>query len=322
MSCSAFGSDGSGRRVRLAAIGRLLRDGTSASSGSGTRDRPAIRASDRRAIESVLGAKVTSPSETVNGEFAENRRENTREKCPDLLSGFGPEVGALFRSLYDRVVYNKVSTPEGCRLRSRRGPGGSTDTRAPAMPTSDTDAAVPPKPKKATNAVVLQRVEEVLAIRLDGAQLHDIRRYASENGWGVSDRQLERYIEKADQLLVERRQRKWKRLTALHVARREALYARALQAADFRTALAVLQDMAKLQNLYMDEKKLKQIERELRELEGRLKVVPIPEEQDDSLVAMLNGLPTDDKVRLAKLLRERGYNPGTVIVVEPDPVAG
>jgi hypothetical protein len=56
------------------------------------------------------------------------------------------------------------------------------------MPTSDPDTPAPPKPKKATNAVVLQRVEEVLAIRLDGAQLHDIRRYASENWSGTSKR--------------------------------------------------------------------------------------------------------------------------------------
>lgn len=192
------------------------------------------------------------------------------------------------------------------------------------MPTSDpaTDApASPPKPKKATNAVVLQRVEEVLAIRLDGAQLHDIRRYASENGWGVSDRQLERYIEKADQVLVERRHKRWNRMKALHLARREALYARALQAADLRTALAVLQDMAKLQDLYLDQQEVTRLERELKELEAVVKAIPQPEGAGDSLVTMLNDLQSDEKVRLAKLLRERGYNPGTVIVVEPDPTA-
>ena len=52
---------------------------------------------------------------------------------------------------------------------------------APEVNAADTTAAK--KPVKATNAVILQRVEEVLVIRLDGAQMHDIRRYASENGW-------------------------------------------------------------------------------------------------------------------------------------------
>lgn len=122
-----------------------------------------------------------------------------------------------------------------------------------------------------TNAVILQRVEEVLAIRLDGAQLPNIRRYASENGWGVSDRQLERYIEKADKLLVEHRQKKWSRMKALHLARRESLYARSLQAADYRTALAVLQDMAKLEELYLDERELRLVQRELKELQARMK---------------------------------------------------
>jgi hypothetical protein len=37
---------------------------------------------------------------------------------------------------------------------------------------------------------------------------------------------------------------------ALHFARRDSLYARAINAADYRTALAVLSDTAKLQGLY------------------------------------------------------------------------
>lgn len=175
---------------------------------------------------------------------------------------------------------------------------------------------MPPKGKKATNAVISQRVEEVLAIRIDGAQLHDIRRYASENGWGVSDRQLERYIEKADTLLVERRQRKVSRLRAMHIARRESLYARALQAADYRTALAVLQDEAKLQELYFDEKQLRDVKRQVREVSARVKEL-VPDDPSDSLVKMLDEMTTEDKGRLAKLLKTRGYKPGTVPLAPP-----
>ena len=43
---------------------------------------------------------------------------------------------------------------------------------------------------KADNTTVLLRVEEVLRIRIDGAQFHDIREYAVEKAWGVSDTQL------------------------------------------------------------------------------------------------------------------------------------
>ena len=111
---------------------------------------------------------------------------------------------------------------------------------------------------KADNTTVLQRVEEVLRIRLDGAQFHDIREYAVEKAWGVSDTQLRRYIQKADELLVERQDRSRKKVVARHLAQRQALYARAVNGADYRTALAVLSDEARLRGLYP--------EREVREL--------------------------------------------------------
>jgi hypothetical protein len=111
---------------------------------------------------------------------------------------------------------------------------------------------------KATKTEISKRVEEVLRIRLDGAQFHDIVQYAAEKGWGLKDRQVRNYIRRADDLLVERQDRNRKRLIARRVAQREALYARALNAADHRTALAVLTDLDRLRGLYPD--------RDLREL--------------------------------------------------------
>ena len=106
------------------------------------------------------------------------------------------------------------------------------------------------RPAKATNAEIALRVEEVLRIRLDGAQFHDIVQYAAEKGWNLKDRQIREYMSRADDLLVERQENKRKRLVALHLARRDALYARAVNAADYRTALAIASDAAKLQGLY------------------------------------------------------------------------
>ena len=53
------------------------------------------------------------------------------------------------------------------------------------------DKPDPPKkrPAKATNAEIALRVEEVLRIRLDGAQFHDIVQYAAEKEWGLKERQ-------------------------------------------------------------------------------------------------------------------------------------
>src|SRR5688500_8500806 len=119
-----------------------------------------------------------------------------------------------------------------------------------------------PKPKgpkaktspKADNAEVLRRVEEVLRIRLDGAQFHDIVQYAAEKGWGLKDRQIRTYIRRADALLVERQDTSRKRVIARHLAQRQALYARAVNAADYRTALAILADEAKLRGLYASDR--------------------------------------------------------------------
>jgi hypothetical protein len=119
------------------------------------------------------------------------------------------------------------------------------------------DAAAKAK-KKSDAAEVARRVGEVLRIRLDGAQLHDTVHYASENGWNVSDRQVATYIRRADELLVERQDKSRKRVIARRLSQREALFARALNAADYRTALAVLADLDKLQGHY-PEKDVKEL---------------------------------------------------------------
>ena len=130
---------------------------------------------------------------------------------------------------------------------------------------------------KANKAEVAKRIEEVLAIRLDGAARHNIRQYASEKGWEISDRQIDRYIRTADQQLAAALEKKRKLVVGLHLARRESLYARAINAGDFRTALAIIADIAKLQGLYPSDKELRELarlaieqEKRLRELEAKL----------------------------------------------------
>lgn len=115
----------------------------------------------------------------------------------------------------------------------------------------------PPEPepgtkpkKKADAATVALRVEEVLRIVLDGAQLHDVMEYATGKGWGLKERQIRDYIRKANELLVERQSKSRKKVIARHLAQRQSLYARAVNAADYRTALAILADEAKLRGLY------------------------------------------------------------------------
>ena len=119
-------------------------------------------------------------------------------------------------------------------------------------------------------AEVARRVEAVLRIRLDGAQHHDIVAYAEEQKWGVSDRQVRTYIRRADELLVERRDTNRRRLVARHVAQRESLFARAVNGADYRTALAIVDSLAKLQGLFTDARELKELVRLAAALGARL----------------------------------------------------
>lgn len=101
-----------------------------------------------------------------------------------------------------------------------------------------------------SEAVKRQRVEEVLTLRLNGAELHDIGDYGVEKQWNVSDRTLRRYIDEADTLLLNVLQRDREKLLGRHIAQRRSLYARAMQDGDYRAALAVLRDEAELEGLY------------------------------------------------------------------------
>ena len=125
--------------------------------------------------------------------------------------------------------------------------------------------------ERADKAEVARRVEAVLRVRLDGAQLHDLPAWGADQTppVNVSERQWARYLEQADELIRKRTERRRGRLLGLHVARREALYARAVNAADYSTALRVLADLAHLQRLYLDAAALRDVARRLAELEKR-----------------------------------------------------
>jgi hypothetical protein len=91
----------------------------------------------------------------------------------------------------------------------------------------------------------------VFKLRLGGAEFADIREYAAapERAWGVSDSQLWRYIRAADALCKDHFDARAEHLLARHLLQRRQLYAHAMSAGDFRTALAVLKDEADLECL-------------------------------------------------------------------------
>jgi hypothetical protein len=106
------------------------------------------------------------------------------------------------------------------------------------------------KKPAANRAEYNQRVDEVLRIRLDGAQLHDLKAYAAERQWNVSERQLFRYAKAADALIMRHAEKDREALIVRHVAQRRALYARALNSGDYGTALRVLDSECQLLGLF------------------------------------------------------------------------
>jgi hypothetical protein len=107
---------------------------------------------------------------------------------------------------------------------------------------------------KATKTTVTQRVEEVLALRLAGAAFPEILQHSAEKGWGLKERQLREYIARSDELLAASVEKDRPKRLNLHLAQRRLLHNKALEVGDYRTALAVLQDSAKLEGLYPDAK--------------------------------------------------------------------
>ncbi|MBY0512552.1 MAG: terminase family protein [Gemmataceae bacterium] len=131
------------------------------------------------------------------------------------------------------------------------------------------------KPKKSDAAGVARRVEEILQIVLDGAGYAGIVQFVASQGWEVKERMIRQYIGRAYKLLVERQERKRSQIIARHLAQRQKLFARAVNAGDYRTALAILADEAKLRGLY-PEKDVKELVKlaasqndRIRELEAR-----------------------------------------------------
>jgi hypothetical protein len=110
-----------------------------------------------------------------------------------------------------------------------------------------------------------RRVEEVLRIRLDGAEFWDVLQYiaekqeAGEGIWAVPEggkpiaqRTVWWYIQRADQLLAEtfRNEAGRKKMRRRHLAQRRNLYAKAVSQGDIRAALSCLDSEAKLLDLY------------------------------------------------------------------------
>ena len=95
-----------------------------------------------------------------------------------------------------------------------------------------------------------QRINEVLEIRLAGAQFHEICAYADEQGWNVTQATIRSYIDAGTTALAEQLEGTREEIINRHLAQRRRIYAKAVSGGDYRVALSILQDEAELMGLY------------------------------------------------------------------------
>ncbi len=131
--------------------------------------------------------------------------------------------------------------------------------------------------RKAESLTVQLRVLELVRLRLRGAQFWDVAEYvrekevANEPPWQIpeghkplGEDMLRIYAKRADAVIQKSGRIKGSVAISQHFARREHLYAEAVITGDLRTALACLQDSARLKGLYPAEKKEVEHKGELR----------------------------------------------------------
>lgn len=126
-----------------------------------------------------------------------------------------------------------------------------------------------------TKNTVARRVEELLRIILDGAEVGwDLCEYVREQEqaegsvWHVGEgdkplsySQIRRYAAKAEKLIAASCRAHRKKVLRRHLAQRRNLYAKAVSQGDIRAALSCLDSEAKMLGLFEDE-----VHRQLAEL--------------------------------------------------------
>lgn len=102
---------------------------------------------------------------------------------------------------------------------------------------------------KPTRSEMENRVRAVYELLLSSTPYIDICRYVA-NTWGSSTRTADRYIERANNLILEEVAELRQDALEKHIAQRTNLIHSALKDGDRRLAFEVMRDLTKLQGLY------------------------------------------------------------------------
>lgn len=142
--------------------------------------------------------------------------------------------------------------------------------------------------KRSTKAETAKRINHVQQLILDGIGTYEIVRFATEQ-WDVKRRQVEKYIQVANEQIEEIYEKELKNKLSWHHIARRRLYKKALQENQTSVALNILKDMADLEGHYKN----------IHELTGR---DGQPVEFKSEFTELLENMNEDDKRELRKIL--------------------
>ncbi len=105
---------------------------------------------------------------------------------------------------------------------------------------------------KSSSAIVDTRVNQIYNLILSGANRGDIIQFATDKEWGVTDRAVDLYIQRAREEMAAHAKdyREANQLHDIAINRLNSLYAKSLKIQDYKTALAVQKEMHALFGLY------------------------------------------------------------------------
>lgn len=118
---------------------------------------------------------------------------------------------------------------------------------------------------KANKAEMALRVEAVRGLLLTGYPTHEILRLVAEK-WGVADRTVEYYIAQARRSILEASEERKVEVVAEHIEMRRNLLRKAHEGKDYRLALDILKDEAKLLGLYAPDRVVMDFRQEAEKL--------------------------------------------------------
>lgn len=103
----------------------------------------------------------------------------------------------------------------------------------------------------ATHIEVRERVNKIFNLIVQGGfEFCQVRTLAEEEGWGVTDRQLYNYIDKADDKFEELANIHREKEFGRAISNLNLLFKEAFKESDYRTCLAVIKERNKLLGMY------------------------------------------------------------------------